>query len=115
MKQSDSNGDVGVDAVDPLAATLSSRLYDHPFKDTIHVSGATAGSIDISFRRTLRVPDGQDSSMLPPDLGSFPLFPVTKFRKTLPKNMAMKGGLLIPMYRKSICFPQQTPLTLRRA
>jgi hypothetical protein len=58
--------------------------------------------LQISFRRTIRVPDNQQTSFLPPDLGAFPLLPVSKYAEQLPGVMTAKGGLFFPMYRKSL-------------
>lgn len=57
--------------------------------------------VDISFQRTIRVTDGQDSSELPPSMGTFPLYPVSAYEKQLPEAMVVKGGVFLPMYRKS--------------
>jgi len=59
------------------------------------------GDLDISFRRTVRVPDNQQISKLPPDLGKFPLFQVKDYASKMPAEMAAKGGLFMPMYGKS--------------
>lgn len=58
------------------------------------------GKLRIAFHRTIRVPDNQETSWLPPSLGNFELKPVSKYLKTLPAEMAAKGGLFLPMYRK---------------
>lgn len=57
--------------------------------------------LEISFRRTIRVPDNNQTSNLPPDLGAFPLKPISKYVGKVTPDMAAKGGLLLPMYRKS--------------
>ncbi|KAM0468793.1 hypothetical protein ACHAP7_010578 [Fusarium lateritium] len=54
----------------------------------------------ITFKRTIRVPDNDESTALPPDMGSFPLFKVDDYANTLPVNMAQKGGLFLPMYQR---------------
>lgn len=56
--------------------------------------------LKISFRRTIRVPDTQKTSFLPPDLGTFPLKPVSTFADKLTAPMSAKGGLFFPMYRE---------------
>jgi hypothetical protein len=56
----------------------------------------------IEFKRTIRVPDNNDTNELPPDEGSFPLYKVDDYAEELPLNMAQKGGLFIPMYRMFI-------------
>jgi hypothetical protein len=56
--------------------------------------------LKVSFRRTIRVPDNQQISDLPPSLGAFPLKRVSEYFAKLPNSMAAKGGLFFPMYRK---------------
>ncbi|KAM0190406.1 hypothetical protein ACHAPI_009395 [Fusarium lateritium] len=62
---------------------------------TVRLDGLT-----ITFKRTIRVPDNDESTALPPDMGSFPLFKVDDYADTLPVNMAQKGGLFLPMYQR---------------
>ncbi|KAF2496946.1 ubiquitin-domain-containing protein [Lophium mytilinum] len=62
--------------------------------NTVHLD-----DLQIAFKRTVRVPDDSNSSALPPGLGNFPLFEVREYAKSLPANMAAKGGLFLPMYR----------------
>jgi hypothetical protein len=57
-------------------------------------------SLHISFQRTIRVPDNQQTSYLPPDLGSFPLKPISTYADKLVPAMVAKGGIFLPMYRK---------------
>ena len=64
--------------------------------DSVHL-----GDLDIFFRRTVKVPDNQHLSELPPGMGKFPLFQVKDYADQMPLEMAAKGGLFIPMYRKS--------------
>jgi hypothetical protein len=63
--------------------------------DTIVVNG----DLKISFRRTVRVPDTQESNYLPPNLGAFPLEAVSQHSNKLPRAMVAKGGVFFPMYR----------------
>ncbi|KAH3971319.1 hypothetical protein HBH70_016400 [Parastagonospora nodorum] len=53
----------------------------------------------ISFQRTIRVPDNHQTSFLPPNLGSFPLKPVSRYQKELGTAMTAKGGVFLPMYQ----------------
>jgi len=62
--------------------------------DTIYLD-----DLEVSFHRTVRVPDGPKSSALPPSLGKFPLYQVKDYVEKLPEEMAAKGGLFLPMYR----------------
>lgn len=58
----------------------------------VKYSGGTTGLI-ISLKRTVQVSDNEYSEpLLPPSLGSFPLFIVNDFIDKLPKNIASKGG-----------------------
>lgn len=59
----------------------------------------TNNDLEISFRRTVRVPDNQQVSALPPDLDTFPLEPISKYATKLNPSMAAKGGLFFPMYQ----------------
>jgi len=53
--------------------------------------------LNITFVRTIRVADNEDTSDLPPGLGPFPLYQVSKFAENLPDEMALKGGLCFPI------------------
>ncbi|KAF7448574.1 integral membrane protein [Pyrenophora tritici-repentis] len=53
----------------------------------------------ISFHRTIRVPDNDQKSFLPPDLGAYPLKPIQAYSKKMPTEMTSKGGLFFPMYQ----------------
>ncbi len=71
--------------------------------DVIQVTSAgdaRTKRLSISFQRTVRVPDNQDISALPPGLGAFPLYPVSEHASNLPTDMVAKGGVFSPMYRK---------------
>lgn len=57
-------------------------------------------TITITFERTIRVPDTKKNNYLPPSLGPFPLYKVKDYVKKLPEQMAAKGGLFFPMYRR---------------
>lgn len=60
-----------------------------------------SSKVEISFQRTVRVPDNKKASCLPPDLGRFPLYKVKEFKNTLPSSVAERGGIFLPIYRKS--------------
>lgn len=64
-------------------------------EDVIHLD-----DLQISFKRTVRVPDNDEISALPPGLGNFPLYEVQKYANLLPANMAAKEGLFFAMYRR---------------
>lgn len=48
--------------------------------------------LQISFERTIRVPDNAHASHLPPSLGSFTLKPISNFSSRIDPAMAAKGG-----------------------
>ncbi|KAI5847658.1 hypothetical protein DFP73DRAFT_474792 [Morchella snyderi] len=58
------------------------------------------GNLEISFNRTIRVPDGGKEYQLPPQLGKFPIFNIADYEKKLPADMGEKGGVFIPMYQR---------------
>jgi hypothetical protein len=77
------------------------RQPKNQLKDnTVHLEDA-----QISFRRTVRVPDNTQCSKLPPSLGKFPLYHVKDFRSKLPPDLVAKGGLFFPMYRELLTHP----------
>ena len=88
----------------PLDCTLTQSSVYRKAKDIVRVSRGRMHQLDISFHRTLRVPDGKGDSELPPSMGTFPLYSVANYAESLPKDVAAKGGLFLPMYRMSTLF-----------
>lgn len=74
---------------DPMSVELQ--------RDNIFIND---NDLQISFQRTVRVPDNQHIANLPPDLGDFPLEQVDDFTSTMGAEMTAKGGFFFPMYRK---------------
>jgi hypothetical protein len=60
------------------------------------------GKLRIPFRRTIRVSDNDGTSLLPPDLGAFPLYSVSPLHSKLPQPMVAEGGILFPMHGKQL-------------
>ncbi|KAL8884794.1 MAG: hypothetical protein Q9192_006768 [Flavoplaca navasiana] len=85
--------------VGPLEAQLIQSDLATQSNDTIRIKDAYS-HVNISFQRTLRVPDDQTENHLPADLGTFPLYSARQYQATLPSDMAMKGGLFFPMYQR---------------
>lgn len=56
--------------------------------------------LEISFKRTVRIPDNNDEFELPPDMGNFPLYKIEKYAQSLPEIVTAKRGVLMPMYRE---------------
>jgi hypothetical protein len=54
---------------------------------------------EISFQRTLRVPDNDETWPLPPGLGRFPIVHFDDFAAALPPKWKEHGGVAFPMYQ----------------
>ncbi len=54
---------------------------------------------EVTFQRTLRIPDDNRSYPLPAGLGRFPLFHVDDFAATVPPGWNEHGGVFMPMYQ----------------
>lgn len=59
-----------------------------------------SSSLDITFQRTLRIPDDGRAYPLPPGLGSFPLRLVRDHASRVPEGWAERGGVFLPMYQR---------------
>ena len=82
-----------------LQYSLVPSKMDANVKGTIRIERRQNNEkIDISFPRTIRVQDNQDTSELPPGLGYFPLYAVKDYEDTLPAGMTSKGGCFLPMF-----------------
>lgn len=88
-----------------LNCTLEQSSPQRKANDVILIKRANQQKLDISFQRTIRVPDGKDDSELPPCMGTFPLYSMANYMDKLPESMAAKGGLFFPMYRKLLIHP----------
>ncbi|KAL8641273.1 MAG: hypothetical protein Q9228_001892 [Teloschistes exilis] len=66
----------------------------------VRITTPVGDKLTISFQRTIRVPDNGKTSNLPPSMGAFPLYSVADYKKTLPAEMALKGGVFLPMYQR---------------
>ena len=55
--------------------------------------------LEISFQRTLRIPDDGKNYPLPPGLDRFPLRHVDDFAKRVPATWLEHGGAMLPMYQ----------------
>ncbi|KUJ10777.1 ubiquitin-domain-containing protein [Mollisia scopiformis] len=83
-----------------LKVTLAEQIDSSFAYETIRVLQGPHKVLDISLRRTIRVPDNDQAYLLPPDCGAFPIYSVNRFKHQLPNDMAEKGGLFIPMYER---------------
>jgi hypothetical protein len=90
-------------APSPIETDLVSEASSggSPFPDTVKIRAGKTRSFDIGFMRTIRVPDDGKVHNLPPELGRFPLFNIASFQDRLPQDMVNKGGIFLPIYRKS--------------
>ena len=55
--------------------------------------------LEITFQRTLRIPDDDNSYPLPPGLGEFPMRHVDDFASRVPAIWREHGGVMLPMYQ----------------
>jgi hypothetical protein len=101
--------DVAAESSDPKPALSEQRKLSVKLNTTgtapassIIVSHGTSdsNSLTLTLNRTIRVPDNADTNALPPSLGHFPLFKVKDYSRMMPQDMAEKGGVFFPMYRK---------------
>jgi hypothetical protein len=58
------------------------------------------GELEITFERTLRIPDDGNTYPLPPGLGAFPIRKVEDYADRVPQEWREKGGVFIPMYQR---------------
>ncbi len=56
-------------------------------------------NLQISFQRTLRIPDDNKEYPLPPGLGNFPLRHVDDYPATVMPSWLKHGGIMLPMYQ----------------
>ncbi|KAG0696834.1 hypothetical protein DFH29DRAFT_812543 [Suillus ampliporus] len=87
---------------------LNAKLPRHGNKCGSDSLSIDSGSLTISFRRTIRVPETGKPNNLPPGLGSFPLYNVAEFSHVLPEDMIDKGGLFFAMYQREAMWLQFT-------
>lgn len=55
--------------------------------------------LEITFQRTLRIPDDGTDYPLPPGLGQFPIDHVDDYADNLPEKWIERGGVMLPMYQ----------------
>jgi hypothetical protein len=55
--------------------------------------------LTIEFQRTLRIPDDDQASPLPPGLGNFPLQHVDNHAANVPSTWLQRGGVMLPMFQ----------------
>ncbi|MBK67762.1 MAG: hypothetical protein CMP22_06490 [Rickettsiales bacterium] len=74
--------------------TLTDSVLSFRFPE-VHANA----QLDISFLRTLRIPDDGHTYPLPPGLGAFPLEHVDDHMQTAPAKWLEHGGVMLPMYQ----------------
>lgn len=85
--------------------SVSTRRSIHGDGDAIAIdrvvpAGKLPQSLEITFERTIRVPDNGTVNNLPPSLGSFDLHKIQNYAHRLPREIAEKGGVFLSMYQK---------------
>lgn len=60
--------------------------------------GGNHSYMEISFQRTVRIPDDGGVHDMPPDCGRFPLYPVKEHKSRLPLEIVKRKGCFLPIY-----------------
>lgn len=82
----------------PLGLADNTLLFEFP---EIHETAV----LEVSFHRTLRVPDDGRRYNLPPGLGRFPLQAVDDLRAAqCPPTWRKRGGIALPMWQAEACW-----------
>ncbi|MBI9074469.1 MAG: hypothetical protein JEZ02_03580 [Desulfatibacillum sp.] len=55
--------------------------------------------LEVSFVRTLRIPDDGSAYPTPPEMGLYPMVHVDDFEDTVPAHWLERGGVMLPMYQ----------------
>lgn len=55
--------------------------------------------LNLTFQRTLRIPDDEREYHLPPGLGTFPIVHVDDYEQNVPEKWIKHGGVMLPMYQ----------------
>lgn len=81
-----------------ISLSSDSMVFDFPVVDP-------AASLQVSFQRTLRVPDDGKQYGLPPGLGSFPPHPVEDLpADRVSDEWRRRGGVVMPMWQAEACW-----------
>jgi len=76
--------------------TAEIRCSSSPDAGTLVIDG----SLEITFHRTLRMPDDNKLHTLPQSLGTFPLYNVDAFSSRLPAHIIERSGVFFPMWQR---------------
>jgi len=55
--------------------------------------------LEITFKRTLRIPSSNDAFPLPPQRGNFPVVHVDDYKDNIPTKWLQHGGVMLPMHQ----------------
>lgn len=80
-----------------LSVALKDPMLSSGHK-TIRVTYGGGDHLNISLRRTIRVPNNVTSHNSRPDCGPFPVYSIKDYKEKLPKTMTGKGDLFVPIY-----------------
>lgn len=81
-------------------------------------AGSSGSAFDLSFQRTLRLPEDGQVYPLPPTLGAFPVRPALAYADCLPPPWRKPHSVLIPMYQREALWlafeaPDWRPLAVK--
>ena len=74
---------------------LKDDTLNFNFSETVH----NEARCRIDFKRTLRIPDDNNSYPLPPSLGRFVLRNTEDYKETIAEKHINRGGVAFPMYQ----------------
>src|SRR3989338_7808556 len=77
-------------------------------------------NVSVTLHRTLRIPDDGKVYPLPPSLGSFPVYRVQDYQRTVPQKWLTAMGVFIPIMQReamwlSFSCPYNSPKALKLA
>ncbi|KAL2867674.1 uncharacterized protein BJX67DRAFT_352058 [Aspergillus lucknowensis] len=77
---------------------LTARLGDHESREKEKI--IIDDRLELTFHRTLRMPDDDKIHPLPASRGTFPLYNVNAFTSQLPEHITKRGGVFFPMWQR---------------
>ena len=95
LEENQQQGELGQKATDPVDVEMLMHLK----VSTVLRQIAGNATLNISFKRTLRIPDDGKTYPLPASLGEFPLRHIDDVAHNVPADWLRRGGVLMPMYQ----------------
>ncbi|KAF7933242.1 hypothetical protein EAE99_003127 [Botrytis elliptica] len=85
----------------PLKVGLKTAFDGFPGAfQKIAINNNSGGKMEISFHRTVRIPDDGKNYQFPPNLGKFPIYSIDDYAEKLPLDIVRKGGVFVPIWQR---------------